>query len=327
MGRWLLRLLSLGLSFGVVGLLVLAWGWSEFTRPGPLSQETSVVIPKGAGVEEIARRLVEAGVASDSQILAIGAKLSGQARNLKAGEFAFPASVSAREALDILVRGETVVRRLTVAEGLTSTQVVDILLAAEGLAGQVAESPPEGALLPETYHYHWGDERGALIERMRRAMDDAVDGLWAARSDAVPLDTPEQAIILASIVEKETGLAEERPLVASVFVNRLRLGMRLQSDPTVAYGIAGPSGLDRPLTRADLRTDTPYNTYVISGLPPRPIANPGLASIEAVLNPAESDYLYFVADGTGGHAFARTLAEHNRNVRAWRRVQRERRQQ
>lgn len=326
MGRWVLRLLSLGLSFVVIGALVATWGWSEFTRPGPLSSETNVVIPAGAGVDDIARRLVRAGVASDSRILAIGAKLSGQARRLKAGEFSFPVAVSAREVLDILESGETVVRRLTVAEGLTSVQVVDILMAADGLTGQVADVPAEGSLLPETYHYHWGDGRDAIVTRMRRAMDDAVDALWNTRADGIPLETPEQAIVLASIIEKETGVAEERPLVASVFINRLRLGMRLQSDPTVAYGVAGPTGLDRPLTRADLRTDTPYNTYVISGLPPRPIANPGVASIAAALNPADSDYLYFVADGSGGHAFARTLDEHNRNVRAWRRIQRSRRE-
>ncbi len=325
MGRWLLRLLSFTLSLAVVAGLVLAWGWSAFTRPGPASTAIQVVIPKGAGVDVIARRLLEAGVIADSRILAVGAKLSGQARHLKAGEYAFPAAVSTREVLDIMERGETVVRRLTVAEGLTSAQVLAILMAADGLTGEISEDPGEGTLLPETYHYHWGDTRDEMIARMRQSMEDAVAALWDDRAEGLPLAEPGEALILASIVEKETGVAEERPLVASVFVNRLRRGMRLQSDPTVAYGIAGPEGLDRPLTRADLRSRTPFNTYVIDGLPPRPIANPGAASIAAVLRPADADYLYFVADGTGGHAFARTLAEHNRNVRAWRRIQRERR--
>lgn len=325
MGRWLLRLASLLLSAAVIAGFVVAWGWSEFTRPGPLAAETSVVIPRGSGVEAIARRLVDAGVVSDANILAIGAKVTGQARKLKAGEFAFPAAVSAREALDILEQGDTVVRRVTVAEGLSSLDVVAIVEAADGLVGEVGDVPPEGALLPETYHYAWGDGRADIVARMQSAMDETVDRLWADRAADLPIASPEQAVILASIVEKETGVAEERPLVASVFVNRLKRGMRLQSDPTVAYGIAGGEGLDRPLTRADLRQKTPYNTYVIDGLPPTPIANPGSASIAAVLRPAETTYLYFVADGTGGHAFARTLAEHNRNVRAWRKIQRQRR--
>jgi len=325
MGRWLLRLASLLLSAAVIAGFVAVWGWSEFTRPGPLGAETTVVIPRGAGVEAIAGTLLNAGVVADADILVIGAKLTGQARRLKAGEFTFPVGVSAREVLDILESGDAVVRRVTVAEGLSSAQVVAIVAAADGLVGEVETVPEEGALLPETYHYAWGDSRAEMIDRMRAAMENTMTRLWEQRVEDLPIASPREAIILASIVEKETGVAEERAMVASVFVNRLRRGMRLQSDPTVAFGIAGGAGLDRPLRRSDLRTDTAYNTYVINGLPPGPIANPGTAAIEAVLNPAETDYLYFVADGTGGHAFAKTLAEHNRNVRAWRKVQRERR--
>lgn len=327
MGRWLVRLASLLLSAAVIAGFAAAWGWSAFTRPGPLDIQTSVVIPRGAGVEAIARRLVEAGVVADANIFAIGAKVTGQARRLKAGEFAFPPGISTRETLDILERGETVVRKVTVAEGLSSVQIVAVLAAADGLAGEIEDVPPEGALLPETYHYAWGDSRTEILERMRAAMRETVARLWEARDPDLPLASPQEAVILASIVEKETGVAEERPLVASVFVNRLNRGMRLQSDPTVAYGIAGGEGLDRPLTRADLREKTAYNTYVIDALPPGPIANPGEAAIAAVLHPAETRYLYFVADGTGGHAFARTLTEHNRNVRAWRKVQRQQRSQ
>ncbi|SDF68770.1 MULTISPECIES: endolytic transglycosylase MltG [Thalassobaculum] len=325
MGRWLLRLASLLLSAAVIAGFAGVWAWSEFTRPGPLAEETTVVIPRGSGMETIAHRLLEAGVIADPRILAIGAKITGQARRLKAGEFAFPAAVSPRGVLDILESGATVVRRVTVAEGLSSLQVVAVVNAAEGLEGEIEDVPLEGTLLPETYHYAYGDDRADIVARMRAEMDETVKALWENRAPDLPIASPQEAVILASIVEKETGVAEERPLVASVFVNRLNRGMRLQSDPTVAYGIAGGEGLDRPLTRADLKAENPYNTYVISGLPPGPIANPGPAAIAAVLRPAETDYLYFVADGSGGHAFSKTLAEHNRNVRAWRRHQREKR--
>ncbi|NQW10865.1 MAG: endolytic transglycosylase MltG [Alphaproteobacteria bacterium] len=323
MGRWILRLTSLLLSFAVIAGLVAAWGWAEFTKPGPLDQAINVVVPRGVGLDGIATRLAEAGVIADRRILVLGAKATGRARGLKAGEFHFPAAVSPREALDILEFGEAVVRRLTVAEGLTSAAIVALLDRAEGLEGASVPVPPEGGLLPETYYYAWGDTREDLLRRMVRARDEALARLWQTRAEGVPFETPEQAAILASIVEKETGVASERPLIAGVFINRLKRGMLLQSDPTVAYGLAGGAGLDRALTRIDLKTPTPYNTYTEAGLPPGPICNPGEAAIAAVLNPTRTDFLYFVADGTGGHAFARTLAEHNRNVRAWRRHRRE----
>lgn len=323
MGRWLLRLASLATSFAIVAGFAAAWGWQAFNAAGPLAASATVVVPRGAGLEGVAHRLAEAGVIGDSTLFAVGAKLTGKARGLKAGEYLFPAAVSARGALDIIVRGETVVHRFTVAEGLTSAQIVALLDHADGLDGKIATTPPEGGLLPETYHYSWGDERSALIARMRHSMDEALARLWAERAPDLPFDTPEQAVILASIVERETGVADERGLVAGVFVNRLKRGMRLQSDPTVAYGIAGGAGLERPLIRADLQAETPYNTYVIDGLPPGPICNPGLASLKAVLQPTPTDYLYFVADGSGGHAFSKTLAEHNRNVRKWRQLQRD----
>lgn len=323
MGRWLLRLASLLLSAAVIAGFAGVWAWSEFTRPGPLATDTTVVIPRGSGMETIAHRLYDAGVIADPRILAVGAKVTGQARRLKAGEFAFPVAVSPQGALDILESGVTVVRRVTVAEGLTSTQVVDVVNAADGLEDEIVDVPLEGTLLPETYHFALGDSRTDIVARMRAEMDETVRSLWESRAPDLPIDSPQEAVILASIVEKETGVAAERPLVASVFVNRLNKGMRLQSDPTVAYGIAGGEGLDRALTRADLKAENPYNTYVIDRLPPGPIANPGTAAIAAVLQPAETDYLYFVADGSGGHAFAKTLAQHNRNVRAWRRHQRE----
>jgi len=300
---------------------VYSWGKARFESPGPLRERTVVLIPRGAGLEAIAARLHDAGVIARPLVFRVGARLTGKARRLKAGEFAFPARVSPEAALNIIVSGRTVARRLTIPEGLTSREVVAEVMAAPALTEEVREVPPEGSLLPETYHYHWGDSRGALIDRMQGAMKSLRAELWPERAENLPFDTWREAVTLASIVEKETGVAEERPLIAGVFVNRLRRGMRLQSDPTVRYALTdGERALDRRLTRDDLELEHPYNTYHSVGLPPGPIANPGRAAIAAVLDPAETDYLYFVADGTGGHAFAKTLREHNRNAAEWRRI-------
>lgn len=296
----------------------------EFANPGPLSQPVTVVIPQGAGLATIAARLAEAGVVDDPLIFEAGVRLADRARALKAGEYLFPASVSPRAAMDMLTDGAVVARKVTVAEGLTTRRILEIVRDAEGLTGAITLSPGEGALLPETYHVALNDSRDALIRRMSEAMTETLAALWPARAEGLPIETPEQAVILASIVEKETGIAEERAHVAGVFINRLRRGMRLQSDPTVIYGLDPSGSLGRGLTRRDLETATPYNTYVISGLPPGPICNPGRDALVAVLHPLETDNLYFVADGTGGHAFATTLAEHNRNVARWRKIQRER---
>lgn len=296
---------------------------SRYTAPGPLRGEHDVIIPKGAGVAQIARDLAGAGVIGNARIFRWGMRAFAARKQLRAGEFRFPAGVSVEGAISILQSGRTVVRRLTIAEGLTNAEVGAALASAQGLVGAVGDLPEEGGLLPETYHFSFGDERRAVLNRMTDEMRDLLDQLWRTRADGLPLETPREALVLASIVEKETGIAAERARVAAVFVNRLRRGMRLQSDPTVVYGITGGrQPLDRPLSRADLRTPTPYNTYVINGLPPTAIANPGRAALEAVMRPMASDELYFVADGSGGHAFARTLAEHNANVANWRRLQR-----
>lgn len=321
MGRVLRVLLSLLFGLALLagaGLLVVQ---SYYEGEGPLDEDRNVVIARGSGTGGIAAVLAEEGVVRDARAFHLAAVASGKSRRLRAGEYAFPAGISLRGVLELLESGRTVVRRFTVAEGLTSTEVVALLQATEGLTGEIGERPPEGTLLPETYHYSWGDDRGELLQRMRRSMEVTLAELWEQRAEDLPFDTPEEAVILASIVEKETGVGAERPLVASVFVNRLNRGMRLQSDPTVVFAITkGEEPLGRALTRADWRFEDPYNTYQNDGLPPGPIANPGRASLAAVLAPDQSDYLYFVADGTGGHAFARTLDEHNRNVARWRRI-------
>ena len=306
----------------VAGAAVLG-GIFRLDRPGPLQADTTVIVERGASLTAIAENLQSGGVIDDAFLFRLSARLYRVSRSLKAGEYAFPARVSMGGVIDILVSGETVIRQFTVPEGLTSAEVMTLIAGVEGLVGELDGVPAEGSLLPETYNYAWADARPDIVGRMEKAMADTLAELWPTRAEGLPIDTPAEAVILASIVEKETGVAEERPLVAGVFINRLRRGMRLQSDPTVVYALTGGTGpLDRALRSRDLRVDNPYNTYGNAGLPPGPIANPGRAALEAVLNPAETDYLYFVADGTGGHAFAKTLAEHNRNVAKWRRIRR-----
>lgn len=304
------------LTAGAVGYAV----W-QFREPGPLTADTVLVIPRGAGLAAIADRLAEAGVVRDRWLFIAGVKLSGGDRALRAGEYAFPSGISAQGAMELIHSGRTVTYTITVPEGLTSAEVVALLAAEDKLSGELAAPPPEGSLLPETYRFSRGDSRGSLVERMQAAMQHTLAELWPGRTEGLPLVTPREAVTLASIVEKETGVAAERPLVASVFINRLKRGMPLQSDPTVIYGLTGGrTPLGRDLLHTDLDTESAYNTYRVSGLPPGPIANPGRAAIAAVLAPADTEFLYFVADGSGGHAFARTLAEHNRNVASWRRT-------
>lgn len=317
-------------AVAVVVTAVATWvaleGHRRFTQPGPLAEATNVVIAKGSGLEGIARQLAAARVVPDPYSFIVGTKLRHAA--LKAGEYAFPAHVAPQDAMAMMAEGRTVVHKLTIAEGLTVRQALQEVAEADYLAGSITRKPAEGSLLPETWHLSRDDNRDEVVARMEKSMRQMLEQAWAGRFADLPLKSKEEVLVLASIVERETGIKAERPLVAAVFLNRLRLGMKLQSDPTVIYGVSDKLGvLDRPISRADLDNPHPWNTYVHDGLPPTPIANPGRASIEAVLHPASSEALYFVADGSGGHVFARSLDEHNKNVANWRKVEKARKGQ
>ncbi len=317
MRRALLVLLLLLAGLGAGGFL---YARDAYTRPGPLAEPAQLVIPRG-GSAAIAEALAERGVIADPRAFLAATWLTRGEGPLRAAEYLFPARASLADVLEVLRRGRPVQRLLTIPEGLNARQIAALLDAAEGLSGDTP-ALEEGALLPETYAFQWGETRAALARRATQAMTAALAELWPQRAEGLPLATPREALILASIVERETGKADERARVAGVFINRLRRGMPLQSDPTVAYAAADGGVLDRPISRADLNRDHPFNTYRIRGLPPGPIASPGRDSIRAVLRPEATEFLYFVADGTGGHAFARTLEEHNRNVARWRALNR-----
>jgi UPF0755 protein len=295
-----------------------------FDQPGPLGHATVLAIPKGEGANAIATRLEREGIVDDSRVFMAAVLWFGVKDKLKAGEYEIKKGASMRSVLNTLMEGKAILYKVTIAEGLTSQQIVEKLNEAPDLTGTVQAIPPEGSLLPDTYKFAKGLSRQELIDRMQSEQQKFVRTLWEKRAQGVPVKTPEEAVILASIIEKETGRADERDRVAAVFVNRLRSRMRLQSDPTIIYGLVGGKGsLGRGILRSEIDQRTAYNTYQIDGLPPTPICNPGRSAIEATLNPAKSDDLYFVANGSGGHAFARTLEEHNRNVAQWRRIEKE----
>lgn len=299
----------------------------EFDRPGPLTVSTVLVVPRGEGTSSIAERLQRDGIIADRRIFMTSVfyfmHLKGQG-SLKAGEYQFDKHASMRQVLDTLIEGKSIQYKVTFPEGWTSQQIVARLISNPELNGEVIEIPREGSLLPDTYSFGTKDTRKDIVQRMQHAQTKFVAKMWEERDPDIMVQTPEEALILASIVEKETGRAEERPHIASVFHNRLKKRMRLQSDPTIIYGLVGGAGIrDHPITQSELEQENPYNTYKIDGLPPTPIANPGRAAIEAVLKPAKTKDLYFCADGTGGHAFAPSLAAHNKNVAKWRKIERE----
>jgi UPF0755 protein len=295
------------------------WTYQDVNGPGPLTAAQTVVIPPHTGVSEISKMLAADGVIRYALTFEAFASVTGRGGALKAGEYEFPAGASAVQVMDTIAAGKTVKHRLTIREGLTSAEIIELVRDAPLLTGDVGLTPPEGSMLPETYIYSRGDTREAVIDRMKQAMKETLGAVWAERRSDLALTSPEQALVLASIIEKEANRNEERAHMAAVFLNRLRLGMRLQSDPTVRFVLAGNGAtkFDGQLTRADLDVNSPYNTYVAKGLPPGPICSPGKAALREAVRPERSDDLYFVADGSGGHVFARTLTEHNRNVAAY----------
>ena len=307
-----------GLAAGVVLLLLSGclFLWAQLFGPGPKAM-TEVTFNHGMSVAAMGRELQKNGVIGSATLFRVAARFRGHENGLQAGTYDFPAGTSLIGALSLMEQGKVVQNLITVPEGRTSAQAVRILMATPNLAGDV-DVPPEGAILPETYLYQRGETRQAVLDRMLEAGRKTLDDLWAKRAPGLPFASKEDALIMASIVERETGLASERPRVAAVFINRLRQGIRLGSDPTVIYGITHGEPLGRGLTRAELDTPTPWNTYTIDKLPITPIANPGKAALAATLNPAKTNDLYFVANGTGGHVFAATYEEHLANVAKWR---------
>ncbi|RVQ03000.1 endolytic transglycosylase MltG [Sinorhizobium meliloti] len=299
----------------------------EYEKPGPLEANKNFIVRSGAGISEIASNLERNEIITDSRVFRFVSEAYLSNDTLKAGEYEIKAHASMQEIMELLKSGKSILYSVSLPEGLTVKQMFHRLADDPVLVGDLpAELPPEGSLKPDTYKFTRGTDRNEIIKQMTAAQEALVQQIWEKRDPDLPVSTIEEFVTLASIVEKETGRADERPRVASVFINRLEKGMRLQSDPTIIYGIFGGEGkpADRAILRSDLDKQTPYNTYLIKGLPPTPIANPGRAALEAVANPSRTPELYFVADGTGGHVFAETLDEHNANVRRWRKIEAER---
>jgi UPF0755 protein len=306
--------------------ILLAIGKQRFEAPGPLAEDKVVNIPRG-GMQDMADLLVREGVIDQKWVFVAGIVATKARDNMKAGEYMFRRNASLRDVVETISEGKVVEHRITIPEGLTSEQIVARLLENPLLSGTLRQIPAEGVLLPETYNVTRGTPREQIVQRMQQSQRRILQEVWERRAADLPIKTPEQLVVLASIIEKETGRHDERTRVAAVFINRLRQKMRLQSDPTIIYGLVGGKGtLGRPILRSEIDRPTPYNTYVIDGLPPGPIANPGRASLEAAANPARTRELFFVADGTGGHAFAETLEQHQRNVARWREIERQQRE-
>ena len=315
-------LLTASATFGLFLLAALIAVWAIYYAPGPSARQgdkTVVTLASGSGVSAIAARMKAAGVIRSTDLFRAAATLTGADRRLRAGEYEVPSGTSLAGVLNLLVEGRVVRHFVTLPEGWSSLQAVDILNKEPVLTGVVAETPEEGSLWPDTYEVSRGDTRQSVIDRMQRAANEDLRLLWSQRSPATVARTPEEAVILASIVEKETALAAERPRVAAVFSNRLRAGMRLESDLTIVYGVTKGRPLGRGIRRSELLAPTPWNTYQINGLPPTPIAMPGKASMMAAVQPAATKALYFVARGDGSSHFSASLDEHNRAVNRYQR--------
>ena len=316
------------LTLLVIGLLIAGgiflYGASQFYGDGPLTEETTFRVEAGSGLNSISTRLEEQGLITNRYVFLLGGRALEGAGNIKQGDFQIAAGSSMADIIKELTEGTPIRYAVTIPEGWTTWQVIERLDATADLQGAVSPLPAEGSILPGSYDYVPGDSRQSVLDKMQTAMTTELAAIWAARDTDLPIETPEELLVLASIVEKETGVATERPQVAAVFINRLRQNMRLQSDPTIIYGITKGQGLlDHSLRRSEIEAQTPYNTYQIDGLPPTPIANPGVDAIKAVANPDDHEYLYFVAKGalpSEGHVFAETYAEHQDNVARYRQI-------
>ena len=331
--KFLKGLLSLIVLVLVIGGAAAGAGWvwfqNEMNRDGPLAEDTTFTVEQGEGLASVAGRLEKDGIVRDRKLIRLKARLDGTEMAIKTGEYRIERGASIADVLHTLIEGKGVLYKITLPEGRTTAQLLKLIAADPVLTGDMpTEEIPEGSLLPDTYLFNRGMSRAQLIRKMQEAQTDLLDELWPKRDPDIPVKTPYEAVILASIVEKETGLADEQPEIAALFTTRLKRGMRLESDPTIIYGISkgeplyNARGQRRTLRRSEIDRKTDWNTYQIDGLPKTPICNPGRGAIAAVLNPPDTDYIFFVADGKGGHLFARTLQEHNRNVATYRAYER-----
>lgn len=314
------------------GAAAAGWVWfnNELSAPGPLTEETVIEVAPGESLAAVAARLEADGIIKDARIMRLKSRLDGTELDIKTGEYIIEKGATVQQVLSILIEGRSVLHKITLPEGRTTAQLLRIIEKDKMLTGDMPEVlPEEGTLLPDTYMFHRGMTRAELIEKMQKAQADLLAEVWPTRQEGLPITTPYEAVILASVVEKETGRADEREEIAALFTTRLKRGMRLQSDPTIIYGISkgeplyNKAGQRRTLFRSEIDRKTDWNTYQIDGLPKTPICNPGADAIRAVLNPPETEYVFFVADGKGGHLFAKTNAEHERNVAAYRAYERQ----
>jgi UPF0755 protein len=333
-GSFLFWLLALA---GAAAIFAYFFFTSAIGRPGPLAEDRAFMVERGASGASIANSLESQGFINDAFLFRVANRLYASGSVLQAGEYQIPARASVKDIVEMMASGAALQHAITFPEGITIRAAMKLIEESEVLTGDMPETPPEGSILPDTYHVQRGMTRAALLQLMRDARDEAVAEIWARRQQNLPLRTPDDLVNLASIVERETGVASERPLVAAVFINRLRRPMRLETDPTIIYGVCrrfpdrcvdgrlvNAQGQRRTIRASEIALDTGYNTYRIDGLPPTPIANPGRAALEATANPAQSNAIFFVADGTGGHVFAATIAEHNANVARWRQIEAQR---